>query len=65
MFLGVPKYMNIFIGVNYVKRVCQMQIVQIVAFENGLELAIHKLFRFKVKLAVDFNNSGMALVLAK
>ena len=43
MFLCVPEYMYIFVRINKIERVSEMEIVEIIALEYGFQFAIDKL----------------------
>lgn len=56
MLLGVPEYMYIFVRINKIERVSEMQIVEIITLKYGLEFAINELLGLYVELAIHLND---------
>jgi hypothetical protein len=56
MLLGVPKNMNVFVGIDQIVRICDVEIVQIVCLEDRLQLAISVGFCLTVEIPINLQD---------
>ena len=64
IFLSIPKGVYGMVGIDKEILFGEMEIIEVISLEDGLDFTIFVLFCFSVLIPVGLDNSCMALVLA-